>query len=461
MNNHQHDQDPTDDDLRAGLARLATYARTHHDPASDALRRARHIRSRRRATTVAAGIASIAVALPVGLNLLASPADHTRVDPATATPTPAQTPGRTPTSTPSSTTTTPTVGASPAPTAGPVVALYAPTSLWSDKDFDGLPPGEDPKVPWYADGKIHYGATTTPVDLPDWTSFEPVDGGYLVTGTENGQWRLQLVGLDGTQKLTARGSAVVSNDGRQIAWATPDGTVNVADARTGKILHSIHVGKGGLGGFLGEQVLLTIGSNTPESSEVQAWDPRTGKLTAWRDFADVQSTYGADLAAVVPRFAQGPVIDREDCSAVIDTDNGNRELWRVCPKQYGSASIRGFSPDGRYAVVWIMNEGQTLPNYTIADAQTGRPVLTIMGYSGTMEWEDEELFLLASYSLQGERRIVRCTVAGTCELATEGRPRTAARTSSRATTRRHAAVHPIGPWDPARVGRGLPYACLG
>ncbi|GAA5027841.1 hypothetical protein [Actinopolymorpha pittospori] len=421
MNHHQHDQDLTDNDLRAGLTRLAAHAKTHHDPAADAMRRARSLRSRRRATTVVAGLAAIAVALPLGLNLLNPRGDHTRVDSTTTTPTPTQTHGPTPTHTPAPAV-TPTAGASPEPTAGPVVPLYAPKELWSDKDFAGLPRGEDPKVPWYADGEIHDGATTTPVDLPDWTPFELVDEGYLANRTENEQWRLQLVGLDGTQKLTARGRAVVSNDGRQIAWATPEGTVNVADAHTGKILHSIHVGKGGPGGFLGKRVLLTVGPETPKSSEVQVWDPRTGQLTAWTDFADVQSTYRG-LAAVVPKFAQGPVIDREDCSAVIDTDNGNRELWRVCPKQYGGVSIRGFSPNGRYAVVWIMNEGQTVPNYTIADARTGRPVLTILGYSGTMEWEDEEHFLLTSYSsLQGERGIVRCTVAGTCELATHGRP---------------------------------------
>ena len=88
MNDHQHDQDSRDDDLRAGLTRLGAYARTHHDPAADAMRRARSMRSRRRATTVVAGVAAIAVALPFGLNVLNPRPDHTRVDPATATPTP-------------------------------------------------------------------------------------------------------------------------------------------------------------------------------------------------------------------------------------------------------------------------------------------------------------------------------------------------------------------------------------
>ncbi|MEQ7011122.1 hypothetical protein ABN028_33580 [Actinopolymorpha sp. B17G11] len=421
MNEHQHDQDLTANDLRAGLTRLATYARTHHDPAADAMHRARRIRIRRRATGVVASVAAVALALPLSLNLLSPPGDHTRVDRATVTPTPAHTPGRTPPSTPSPIA-TPTVGVSPAPTAGPVVAPYAPKSL-REEDFAGLPRGEDPKVPWYADGKIHNGATTTPVDLPDWTSFDVVDSGYVVTSYDNNQVYLQLVGLDGTQKLTAPGRAVVSSDRRQIAWATPDGTVNVADARTGRVLHSIDVGKGGRTvGFLGEQVMLSSGSWLSEPAVAQEWDPKTGQLTLWQGFYGADTTDRASLVGLVPKVAQERQSEQLYCAATIDTGNGNGERWRVCPTELGShVSIRGFSPNGRYAVVEIMGEGQTVPHYTIADGRTGKPLLTIRLSNGNMAWEDEEHFLLASYG-QGEPGIVRCTVAGSCEVATKHRP---------------------------------------
>ncbi|WP_020578318.1 hypothetical protein [Actinopolymorpha alba] len=424
MNDHQHDQDLTDD-LRAGLARLATYARTHHDPASDALRRARRMRSRRRATAVVAGVAAIAVVLPIGLNLVGPRGDHTRVDPATATPTPAPTRTATP-----STSAGPTVGASPAPTPGHVVEQYARKAITIS--FDGLPRGEQPKVPWYADGKIHNGTTTTPAEVtPLYTAFEAVAGGYLISRYEDDQPHLRLIGLDGTEKLStpSRSIPVVSRDRQQIAWATEEGTINVTEARTGKVLHSVDLGQAVPVGFLDEQVVLTPGGYgaVSESDKAQVWDPRTGQLTLWKDFYGTDATDGSGLAGVLPKVAQERKDEDLYCAATIDTDDGNRELWRVCPTTLGSIiNISGFSPSGRYAQVTISNEGQTVPHETITDARTGRPVLTIQYTDATIAWEDDEHFLLSAYDSDRQKAaIIRCTPTGTCELATEprsGRP---------------------------------------
>lgn len=322
-------------------------------------------------------------------------------------------------------------------------------------DVTKLPRGSAPAVPWYSAGVIHNGDQEIPLpsDLHKVTTLSKVNGGYLITvdrvrdATHSFELFLIKPGSAPKPFGTISGDPTVSSDGRQFAWddrdPNPDPDVTtlfVADADSGQVLRIKRVsGESNamrVRGFLGSAILLERSPNE-NLSPLRLWDPPTGRISDWYD--------AEALAGVTPDGSLAAVVIEEDaeneCFTMLALPEKS-QLWSSC--EFSNRTV--FSPDLRYLAT--ANNDQDLPpddyvpgvgedpnqwyddhppvlGFYVKDLRTGANVLhlkDVFAYPVTWESDDTILFGHEHYNHATKKltmALVRCTVQGKCELATD------------------------------------------
>lgn len=316
--------------------------------------------------------------------------------------------------------------------------------------LDELPTGELPMVPWFADGALHVGGSDASfdVDVRFLNSLLRVENGYLATVTPNDapvgahEIPLYLVPDDGAPTMLADGwvpgGVRTSSDGSLIAWAAGDWdaefadedsttTLTVADATTGDVLHERLAPLGpdtSVVGFLDEnRILITAANNS--NAGVYVWDVAADTVDPWMDGYNAATalTPAGDIGAFVQDAG-------EHDTAVVDTESG-QVLWTA---DYLSA--RTFSPDGEYAAFvqgWFEavdeeagQQGSASADprvdLVVVEARTGEEVLRIeVESTQRFAWEPDGNLVLEAWQDSSQMALVRCSLDGECELATEPR----------------------------------------
>lgn len=294
--------------------------------------------------------------------------------------------------------------------------------------FDDLPSGPPPTVSWFADGAFHRADQSWPFGPDPVDSFVEADGGFVAsTDASDDQLTRQLawVGTDGTANVIAEGALtepVAATTGGHVAWTrfeTDDhgnpvsSTVVVADPQTGDTVAELDGYDLTPVGFTADH--LVVNSQDPDRASVLLWDYRhdtTMELTGY-----FQATAAEDTAG---RFAvTGELDDGRWVSAVLDSTDGNRELWRSTERRVDS-----FAPDGKSAAtVDIEADGLGASDFSIVDAETGDLILgSEVDLTQRFAWEPGNTLVLDAW-VNDEQALVRCIPAeARCELATEPEP---------------------------------------
>ena len=378
--------------LRGQAAKIDTTRRF----AEEARRRASRVRTARRVTAAVACVVAAAIAVPTGLHLaergVVGTTDVEPADPGTSDPN-----------------------------------GVSRTTI----DVNELPMRTAPKVPWYADGKIHDGGREVPIGAVDEKAsvwFAPTAAGYVVNISccveeDAAKSAHKLIGIDGTVKRNfplRSPIPIVSADGRTLAWTedpvntSPSSELVTADAVTGEELKRVRLPK--VGGeavhpmaFAGPLVLFSTSFSDDNTTGV--WNPETGELSTLDDLRGSQGDG--------PRAATATIADGErqmSCEGIVDPTRDERWLWLNC-EEVGEMAI---SPTGRYAVG---TDGITA---VIVDLAAEHVVLEVDGPDNITQlaWEAGDTVILAT--LRGGRTVsttwealVRCSVNGDCGLATE------------------------------------------
>ncbi|SDU67487.1 TolB-like translocation protein [Jiangella alkaliphila] len=298
-------------------------------------------------------------------------------------------------------------------------------------DLGELGIGPAPEVPWYEGGALHFGDSTTPYEYlgrpENPATIQRISGGYVVTQSEPDLTHatVTLVRDDGEQVVLATGLVeppVVSADGERLAWAVQNEevirdtqqtfttTVSVADAG-GELLAELPASASPYAspaGFLADG-RLALNAEVDGERGVHAWEVGDDAIT--------QLPVGADLLAMSPAVGLGVYNDGDGAYVAADLATGE-DLWL-----YEDGKNPSFSPDGRYIA------GSDRPNapdspveLVLRDARTGDEVLRVaFEWIAHRRWESPTSIVLSV--VQGtEAALVRCTVDGDCELATELRP---------------------------------------
>lgn len=348
---------------------------------------------------------------------------------------------------------------SDAPELGP--AQSGPQTNAASISLDELPTGEAPAVPWFAEGALHVGDNQVPfdVDVRFLGSLRRVEGGYLAAVTPGAapvgshEHPLYFVADDGSTTVLADGwvpgGARTSADGSLIAWAAGDWnaeftgretntTLVVADATTGDVLHERPASLGPdteVIGFLDEnRILVTAANNSYEG--VYVWDVAADTVDPWMDGYDgaMALTSSGDIGAFVASGDDGTY-------TVVDTA-AEEVLWTT-----GRLAANAFSPDGQYAAIVQAPDGAATAgelrememredaaasststdgrmNLVIVEARTGEEVLTLdVEFPERFAWEPDGDLVFEAWQDSRQMALVRCSLDGECELATE--PRTA------------------------------------
>lgn len=386
-----------EDRVTASLRRQAERVTAAPGLARAAHQDGRRLRVRRRLTAAVVCVAALAIGVPVGLNLAdVEGTSKTQIAPAT------------------------TQSPAPRPSTTPKAMVKATI------DLAKLPMGEAPRVPWYSDGKIHDRGRDIPVGKVKQGSqveFIPVAGGYLVSdccaSPDDNPGRTRLIGTDGHVKKTLPEMPIVSADGRRLAWTEPAAANSdrrdlvLADAKTGEHLQK----SGDLGieaptpvGFA--RGLVAFGTDTADGGSTNMWNPETGEVTTIKGLQAAQITNGSDLLVAATKVE--PETGETTCSAVHDM-TVHHLLWQTCDLRLWSLST-----DGRY-VFGDAGNGDLAPT-TVAEATNGHPLLELSRAwisNPTVETDGSMLF----QATQAERQaLIRCTLDGNCERATETRP---------------------------------------
>jgi hypothetical protein len=315
-------------------------------------------------------------------------------------------------------------------------------------DFARLPVGDAPSVPYYADGVIHDGDQRVPFAGFTYVSdLVKVANGYAVVadrgpgGPGSGNLELFLVRPDGTRLSVGRGMIfrpAVSEDGRRMAWSTFSGTteayettLHLTDTSTGATVaeRSLGLGEETLAApraILGSTVVVERATNAA-SRPLRAWHPGSNTLTTWYDGYGLAGV-SADLSKVAVSQASST---HETCFDLVALPSMER-AWRSCDYDHWSVA---FAPDGGHlltasARVDRAPEDRLMPlpepramttvesDLYVLDASSGKRVLQIKNQQPLQRtWESADTFLFEATD-GTQTALVRCTLGGSCELAT-------------------------------------------
>jgi hypothetical protein len=388
-----------EEELAAWMRQQADQTEHGTDLAPGAFRKSRKIRRRRRIAIVAVAAAALVVVVSAGTQAmnLATPDQRDQV------------------------VNTPTRSAEPTPTQSkaptPLPANSKPVVL----DFDKLPRGT-PNVAWWdaQTRAIRWGEQRLPLGLEGtpagfgWVGSQGDNRYVRFQNTGEVGARLELVGGDATQPLTDEaGTFAVSADGKQVAFTTgKDRGVSVA-SDAGEVLHRKTFGfTPEVTGFVGSKLVISASYEDRDETHAEIWDLDTDRVRTIEGALSAQST--APAKGLVAVRTGNPSVGDELCSAVIDVNDGDRELWRGgC-----GMDLVSLSPDGRYAVLSPPTEGDvTDVPYTFVDLRNGRDVLKLQAASWNgIAWEPGGAHVVLNAFDDDQNALVRCDLFGTCEL---------------------------------------------
>ncbi|HEY8456684.1 MAG TPA: hypothetical protein VIL34_13925 [Actinopolymorphaceae bacterium] len=388
-----------EEQLAEALHRQAGRVTQTGDLAPGAFRLGRRMRWRRRAGTALAGVAALALLVPLGLTAVDNYGKQSKIEPAvTPTSSPREEPTR-----------------EPSPDTQRKPAKPARVTL----DFDQLEVGEAPMVPWLdREGVIHDGERTVQVGgglKP--TGFRPIANGYVVEA----KGQIALIRNDGSVVVSRPGNgAVVSRDRQRIAWVAGLNATKrpvVVYSATGELLAEANLGADHVVGFIGGSVLFDRPpADPPGTGDPYLWNPETGDVSRWGESVGSGPVSRSGRVAAVILDEVRPTPEAQDlvpCMAIVETTE-MREQWRGrC-----GVLVEGFSPDERYARTRVIPAMGTM-EYTFLDINADRPVLTVSAdRMETVVWESADTFLVQAWD--GRRAsVVRCNLSGECELALE------------------------------------------
>jgi len=299
-------------------------------------------------------------------------------------------------------------------------------------DLDELPSGDEPVIPWLADGTIRTPDADLPVnnglDIRKFTAIGPSEVLALDDTTGDGTAnRLVHIDEQGTTEIAAGPVATfaVSLDRNSVAWsewAGESGRLVHAEADTGDVLAQTPIdAQAYVTGFSQHTVIV----ERPYPHAAQIWDPT---LTGPEPLTDIHDTKGATatdpkrgLTSVVTKHVDDPETGAPlACSSVIDT-HANAELWSTC-----QAIPISFSPDGRYIWARDTRTDDALPSSMfLLDAETGQKAMhvEVEGVTQRVSWEPGGSIVFDAWT-GGNMALVRCSTAadGDCELATRPEP---------------------------------------
>jgi hypothetical protein len=329
-------------------------------------------------------------------------------------------------STPPSPLASSTPGTSPVPTRTPLVAGTELKIALSK-----LPKGRAPQIP-YLQGRVVRGGAGADMTIPGKQNILQVvrSGGSLLVVLEVGVGGGELARFndDGTadaKRVPDVLNVVSSPDDEFAAFATaptnPDHTrkkgsaVYWQNARTERrtLKRPDDWGSKVLAVFGDTVYFKSDTDQNGETSTLNSWNSATGEVTLIKS---VRSPLGVSSdGSTAVDFVAGA--SQTFCSALVDLDSGNKQLWRSC--EY---SIDGFTPDGSVAIATPDFKGTGSDPWVAAlnvkDAElrrkwSGADFLQEVG-------EDNDNVLMVADTGEGTKSaIVRCTIStGACELAT-------------------------------------------
>lgn len=316
--------------------------------------------------------------------------------------------------------------------------------------LDELPTGELPMVPWFADGALHVGGNDTlfDVDVRYLNGLLRVEDGYFASVTPNAagdhEAPLYLVPDDGTPTMLADGWVpdVIAGPGNLVAWSAgrwdtkfageeTTTTLTVADATTGDVLHERQAPLGrdtSVVGFLDEnRVLVSAADNSDQG--VYVWDLAADTIHPWMDGYDGATalTSSGGIGAFVADGDDGTMT-----TAVVDTAT-DEVLWTTTNRLLAHA----FSPDGRFAVFFDApspddlreaeaagDQPSTYPRreLVVVETQSGDEVARFDAeHAERFAWEPDGSLVFEAWQDSSQMALVRCSLDGDCELATEPR----------------------------------------
>lgn len=386
--------------LRASLDDAADGA-PHVDLARSALTRARGLRRRRRVTAVAVSAVAVAAVIPIGLRLGSDPPD----DPHLAT----------------APTTTPTTVL---PTTRPSATSGRSSSTPVDVEIDGLPLGAAPRVP-YVDGSTFHGGSGSVALAP---TADPVKD---VVELDDGIGVWTQNNSSGNKHLSTNGSSTV---------LPTDTTVSnpAVDARSGAAVWAIH-GEDASGAPTAGDTLVATRALTNVDGSVTTAPLTVGHVMGATDGTVIfnaidgqRAVVGrADIAAAtydtpwpslslvtavspdLTRFAATVRGQSGTCTSVLSYPDGDVD-WRSCEWR-----PMEFSSDGARVLAYAPSDGLGPRDLAVLDASNGDVLgsFTTKGTFGRATFEDADT-MVAVVLVGPQSVIVRCTVDGSCELAT-------------------------------------------
>lgn len=404
--------DNVDDQLRAMFERHADEA-PRVDLTSGTIAQARRIRTRRRVASGAAVLVAAAVGIPVGNSVLLDDTRSSNIaDKDSANTSLADSDNSQPASEP------------------------------IDVSLSGLSRGDDPTVPYIADGQLMQtssassvpGATTTPkairaAALVDAAAFtdgtagwlrDPRDGSVMF---EPGTTAATLPSADNVSQ------PAVDHDG-SVAWAANGMDVDGRPADVTTIFYTDTLS--GVAAYAYTE--LSVRQVTAVSDARVMFNATTVDGTQLVGRVDLAASSPATVEQPWPQLASltaaspahGLMVGRtitmtgsqRPCLAMLSHDDAS-ELWRTCdwiPQE--------FSADGsRVYAIAANGDGFGPREVAVLDARSGQVVkqLTTPGTFGRATFEDTDTLDIVTVE-DGRSAIVRCQVAGTCELATEPLP---------------------------------------
>ncbi|WP_129665561.1 hypothetical protein [Phytoactinopolyspora endophytica] len=304
-------------------------------------------------------------------------------------------------------------------------------------DFDELEQGSGLAIAWFADDAFHRYNVSWDVETEPLEAFAEVEGmtpsgpeeGWVGLTNPPGDESRQIVEYerdnDGNVILEVvregdLGHLVASADGRYYAYVEDGEDVFVSSPSGGFILrHDDAYPVGFADG------LIAINDVTDGEPSVHLHDyicddeddPDSCRDSRIDDVVGATATSDTTgLIAVTGEDEDGDVY-----SAILDTSDDNREVWRSYERR-----VESFSPNGAYAAtVDIRSDGLGYTDVEIIGAWEGETRLRAeMDVSQRLAWEPANRITPGNQLVfdawdDGEQALVRCDVSAGCELATE------------------------------------------
>ncbi|GAA6525657.1 hypothetical protein [Intrasporangium sp. DVR] len=419
----------TDPRLKDLFAERSQRVHVVGDVAERAIARDRANRRREITTAVAAGGLALAVAVPVGWNVMRpdgvrpAPAVSTSEGPTSTQPVPSPSPSQ------NTTTGEPTNR----PTSIPTITLSgAPAAATLDPSDDPSDPGGETAVAYVIDGELHDGQSriALPEALARPNQVARLADRLVLLVTNDGVTVVDSSGAVLTDLPGGRAVAL-SSDRAHFILTGDSGDLTYHDARGRQVARlSAETCKcgtdgGAPGGYQGAVGLVgtTAYATKGSTGKTVAWDVETG---ATKELPGLYRLIDQDRAVAIVQI--GGEAGDTPCYDLRDLTTGTRR-WRVC----GPVLMQSFSLDGQYVVgtgaVDGLRSSVTYPTVLVWRTTDGELLLESGDPFGPGPWSvsaraatGQDIAVQVGHA-DGTRSLQRCTLEGSCEVIAPARPR--------------------------------------